>query len=155
MRSSLAAGRRGLLALGTAGVLAGAVGGRSLLPATAASRATVVTVAPAAGASPGAVPPGAAGSVTVDGAAVQMRYGTVQVRVSATRAGGSTTITAVTALQLPSGRSQRYSDYAGPVLAQEAVSAGTAQIQTVSGATYTSTAYRTSLQAALDALAAA
>ncbi|MBV9039559.1 MAG: FMN-binding protein [Acidimicrobiia bacterium] len=61
-------------------------------------------------------------------------------------------MTDVQALQLPSdyARSQQISDYAGPKLRQEALDAQSANIDTVSGATYTSDGYRQSLQSALD-----
>ena len=62
----------------------------------------------------------------------------------------------VTALQLPSGdgNSRRISRVVEPILRDEALTAQTAQIDLVSGATYTSRAYETSLQAALDKAAA-
>jgi uncharacterized protein with FMN-binding domain len=62
----------------------------------------------------------------------------------------------VTALLLPSGdgRSQEISNFAGPELAQQAVAAQNANIDGVSGATYTSESYRSSLQSALDQLPA-
>ncbi len=47
-------------------------------------------------------------------------------------------------------RDQQINSYALPVLAQEAVSAQSAQIDAVSGATVTSDGYITSLQSALD-----
>jgi uncharacterized protein with FMN-binding domain len=62
-------------------------------------------------------------------------------------------ITAVSALHLTdsSGTSVSISAGAEPILRQEAVSAQSAQIDVVSGATYTSEAYKQSLQAAIDA----
>ena len=67
-----------------------------------------------------------------------------------TAAGGK--ITEVTAVQLPSqGRSGYISQSAAPILSGEAMSAQSASIDTVSGATYTSQAYAQSLQSALDA----
>ena len=60
-------------------------------------------------------------------------------------------ITDVTALQLPSGgRSGQISREVEPMLRSEALSAQSANIDGVSGATYTSDAYARSLQAALD-----
>lgn len=98
---------------------------------------------PAATAAPGA----ASGSATVSGPTVSTRFGPVQVRI--TVSGGK--VTEITALQLPSGgRSGRISQAAEPILHDEALSAQSAQIDTVSGATYTSDAYEQSLQAALD-----
>jgi uncharacterized protein with FMN-binding domain len=87
------------------------------------------------------------GSKTVDGPVVSTRYGDVQVEVVV--AGGK--LTNVVALALPTGRrSGQISDYAGPILHQEALQAQSAKIDLVSGATYTSDAYTQSLQAALD-----
>ena len=61
-------------------------------------------------------------------------------------------VTDVTALELPSGgRSGQISREAEPILHDEALSAQSASIDGVSGATYTSLAYEQSLQAALDA----
>jgi uncharacterized protein with FMN-binding domain len=78
---------------------------------------------------------------------VDTRFGTVQVQV--TVEGG--TIVDVTALQLPTGgRNSQESAYAEPILRSEALQAGSASIDTVSGATYTSMGYIQSLQSALD-----
>lgn len=88
-----------------------------------------------------------AGAKTYDGAVVQTRYGTVQVEV--TVQGGK--VTSVSALELPmGGRSGMISGYVAPILSGEALTAQNAQIDLVSGATYTSEAYAQSLQAALD-----
>jgi uncharacterized protein with FMN-binding domain len=96
-------------------------------------------------------PAGSSGSRQVTGTDAPNQYGDVQVRVSAT--GGR--ITQVSAVQLPSGdgRSQQISSFAGPQLAQRALKAQSAKIDGVSGATYTSDSYKTSLQSALDQLA--
>jgi uncharacterized protein with FMN-binding domain len=60
-------------------------------------------------------------------------------------------ITAITAPQLPAGgRSGRISQQVEPILRSEVLAAQGANIDNVSGATYTSTAYAQSLQAALD-----
>jgi uncharacterized protein with FMN-binding domain len=79
---------------------------------------------------------------------VQTRYGPVQLRV--TLQGGR--ITAVTAVQTPEDnpRDQEITGFAVPQLTQEALAAQSAQIDTVSGATYTSEGYIRSLQSALD-----
>jgi uncharacterized protein with FMN-binding domain len=78
----------------------------------------------------------------------QTRFGPVQVQV--TIAGGK--ITDVTALQLPFDhpRSAEISGIVEPMLRSEALAAQSAQIDLISGATYTSDAYAQSLQAALD-----
>jgi len=57
----------------------------------------------------------------------------------------------VSALSLPQGgRSSDISRYAAPQLRREALSAQSAHIDTVSGASYTSAGYAMSLQSALD-----
>ena len=89
------------------------------------------------------------GTKTIVGSTVQTRYGPVQVSVTFT----SGKITAVQALQTPSGHeSTQINAYAAPLLAQEAVAANSANIDTVSGATFTSQAYAQSLQSAIDKL---
>ncbi|MDX2839639.1 FMN-binding protein [Streptomyces ipomoeae] len=89
----------------------------------------------------------AAGAQTLTGSAVQTDYGPVQVRITVN--GGK--ITAAEAVQQPSGgRSTQISGDAIPKLNQAAVAAGSADIDAVSGATYTSAGYKESLQAALD-----
>ena len=96
---------------------------------------------------PAATPAPATGSATVDGPTVGTRYGPVQVEVTIDNG----QITDVTALQLPSGgRSGQISRAVEPMLSSEALSAQSAAIDGVSGATYTSDAYARSLQAALD-----
>jgi uncharacterized protein with FMN-binding domain len=86
------------------------------------------------------------GSAT--GSVVSTRYGDVQVEV--TISGGA--IVDVTALQLPGrdGRSRSIASQAEPILREEALTAQSANIDVLSGATYTSDAYAQSLQSALD-----
>lgn len=84
---------------------------------------------------------------TVTGPVVSYFYGTAQVEV--TLVNGQ--ITNVVALQLPAeGRSGSISQAVEPMLRAEVLSAQSAQIDLISGATYTSEAYATSLQGALD-----
>ncbi|MET3936934.1 FMN-binding protein [Arthrobacter sp. OAP107] len=97
---------------------------------------------------------GAAGAAakaggTYDGEVVQTRFGTVQVQITVK----SGQISDVTALKLTDaeGRSVQISNYAAPILRDEVLQAQSANVQTVGGATVTSDAYLTSLQAALDA----
>jgi uncharacterized protein with FMN-binding domain len=84
---------------------------------------------------------------TVTGPVVSTRYGDVQVAVNIS----GRRVTDVQAPQLPydQARSASISQYVAPVLRSEALAAQSAQIDTVSGATYTSDAYAQSLQAAL------
>ena len=79
---------------------------------------------------------------------VSTRWGTVQVEITVD--GGQ--LTDVAALQLPGGdrRSASISSRVEPTLRSQALSAQSAEIDGVSGATYTSVAYSRSLQAALD-----
>ncbi|MEV6418283.1 FMN-binding protein [Streptomyces sp. NPDC051662] len=85
---------------------------------------------------------------TYTGDPVDTQYGTVQV--AATVRGGE--LSAVKVLQVPSGsgRDQQITAYAVPRLTQEALTAHSAHIDAVSGASYTSQGYTQSLQSALD-----
>jgi uncharacterized protein with FMN-binding domain len=106
---------------------------------------------PGAVATPTPTAPPAAGaksSGTITGQAVDTPYGTVQVQITLTAG----RISDIQAVQLPSDRrrSAMISQYVGPILRSEALSAQSAQIDLVSGATYTSQGYAQSLQSALD-----
>lgn len=106
---------------------------------TAGSNGSTATATPA--------PAAAGGTTEVTGPTVSTRFGPVQVQLEIS--GGR--LQDVVAVQLPSGgRSGRISVYAEAILHQEALSAKSASIDAVSGATYTSRAYAQSLQAALD-----
>lgn len=83
---------------------------------------------------------------TISGSAVTMPYGTVQVQLTVS----GKTITGVNVLQAPSGRNQQFTDYAVPTLTQEVLSAQTANVSIVSGATFVSDAF---LQSTADAIA--
>jgi uncharacterized protein with FMN-binding domain len=94
----------------------------------------------------------AARRLVATGPVVPNRYGPVQVKATVVVTGSALRIAAVTALQLPSGgQSGAISGRAGPQLRHEALTAQSANLQTVSGASYTSDGYRRSLQGALDA----
>lgn len=86
---------------------------------------------------------------TVTGSVVSTRYGNVQLR--ARISGGR--LTSIQAVQLPSGdpKSSEISSFAEPQLRQSALAKQSANVDAVSGATYTSAGYRTALQSALDA----
>ncbi|WP_127358840.1 FMN-binding protein [Actinacidiphila soli] len=130
------------------------------LPQTAASPTT-----PSAGASsPASASPSASSSTkstkgtkgtkgttttkTVTGDTIQTRYGPVQVQITL-KAGK---LSAVNVLQVPQDnpRDAEIAQYSVPVLTQEALAAQSASINSVSGATYTSQGYISSLQSALD-----
>jgi uncharacterized protein with FMN-binding domain len=94
----------------------------------------------------------AAGTSTITGAATQTEYGVVQVRL--TVAGGK--ITKAEAVQAPKGgTSDQKTALSVPKLNQEAVATQSADITSVSGATYTSGGYKQSLQSAIDKMKAA
>ena len=97
---------------------------------------------------PSTTAPATAGGTPTDGPVIDTRFGPVQVEavVSGNR------LTDVTFLQYPDDarRSQQINLRAMPTLVQESLTAQSAEVDTVSGATYTSEAYTESLQAALD-----
>ncbi|HYN48237.1 MAG TPA: FMN-binding protein [Candidatus Nanopelagicales bacterium] len=133
----------------TAGTPVAATGGATPTSAPAATQPSAPM--PSASTAPAPAAPANAGlrDGTIDGAVVDTRWGTVQVQV--TISGGA--ITDVTALQLPSGdqHSADISSRVEPLLRSSALVVQGAEIDVVSGATYTSLAYAQSLQAALDA----
>jgi len=88
------------------------------------------------------------GSRTVTGSVAQTQWGPVQVQLTVTGA----KIVDVKVLQYPdgNGRDAEINSYALPILTQETVSAQSASISMVSGATVTSDGYLQSLQSALD-----
>jgi uncharacterized protein with FMN-binding domain len=127
------------------------------------SAATSSAAASSAASSPAATPSSAAATAssassattkTVTGSAVRVgeggrSFGVVQVRLTLTNG----KVTAATTVQDPEDdpHSAQISQFAVPILNQEVLSAQSASIDAVSGATYTSGAYAQSVQAALDA----
>jgi uncharacterized protein with FMN-binding domain len=89
------------------------------------------------------------GGKTYSGSIAQTRWGPVQVTI--TVAGSKITDVAVPTYPNGNHRDQEINAYALPILTQETLSAQSADIDTVSGATVTSDGYKESLQAALDA----
>lgn len=90
----------------------------------------------------------AAGSQTITGSVAQTEWGPVQVEITVS----GSQITHVQVLQYPNDNPKdvQINSYALPVLVDETLSAQSADIQMVSGATVTSDGYISSLQAALD-----
>lgn len=110
---------------------------------------SAATPTPTASAS--ATPTAAASKVkdgSYTGSTYSTRFGNVQVKV--TISGGK--ITDVTPLQLTNsdGRSVQISNRAAPILRQEVLAAQSAKVSNVSGATYTTQGYLSSLQSALS-----
>jgi uncharacterized protein with FMN-binding domain len=91
---------------------------------------------------------GTASAKTVTGDASNTMYGPVQVQITVK----SRKITAVNVIQYPNGTSRdaQINAFAIPELTQETLTANSATIDMVSGATYTSNGYISSLQSALD-----
>jgi uncharacterized protein with FMN-binding domain len=116
---------------------------------TAPNPDTGTSSAPATSPAVTSAPPSpAAGSRSVAGDPVDTRYGAVQVQLTLS----GSRITAVKFLKLEAfdRRSQEINSYAAPILVKETLQAQRAQVDTVSGATYTSDGYEQSVQSALD-----
>lgn len=131
----------------TAGALpsAGLAGGATSTASPTTSAGTGSSSGTGSAASTGS---SATSAKTFSGSAVQTRYGTVQVGITVS----GTKITNVSFLQLTSDdpRSAEINSEAGPQLLQETLDAQSANIDTISGATYTTDGYVQSLQSALD-----
>ncbi|WSQ14567.1 FMN-binding protein [Streptomyces sp. NBC_01231] len=139
--------------LASAATVSGMVLLLSLKPHTTPSvTGTATSPAPSSSSSASGGATGSSGSATgtqtLTGDSVQTRYGPVQVRVTL-KNGKLTDVTAVTYPQ-ENPRDQQINAYAIPQLTREALTAQSADIDTVSGATYTSEGYHDSLQSALD-----
>lgn len=125
-------------------------------PATTATTATTLaatTATTAAAATTVATAAGIVADGSYVGDAASNRWGTVQVQV--VYSGGQ--ITDVQILSYPDGdrKSVSINEGALPTLIGASITAQSADVDTVSGATYTSVSYRESLQSAIDAALAA
>jgi uncharacterized protein with FMN-binding domain len=92
--------------------------------------------------------PAQATTRSATGPAVNFGYGTIAVRV--TVSGTRIVRVSVASLSTLEPTSQQISSYAIPTLRSQVISAQSASINGVSGATYTSEGYAKSVQAALD-----
>jgi uncharacterized protein with FMN-binding domain len=117
-------------------------------PHSRAPTATAVTTTSTSASSSAQSRSSSSSEKTVTGNAISTRYGNVQLKV--TTSGGQ--ITKIEAVQLPSSdpKSSEISSFAVPQLSQSALTAQSANVNVVSGATYTSDGYKTALQSALD-----
>ena len=128
--------------------------GRSGTASAAKAKAKVKGAAskPASGATPEASSPGTPSSIrTAVGPQVNYNWGVLSVSVAVSGA----KITKVGIASLDDGgnpRSQSIDQYSIPLLEQQALAAQSANIQGVSGASYTSAGFKQSLQAALQQL---
>jgi uncharacterized protein with FMN-binding domain len=117
-------------------------------PSTATTAAPAPAPGPASGSRSASGTTGSSGTRTVVGDAEDTRYGPVQVELVVTNG----TISDVVALQLPDRerRDVEIDGQAVPILRQEVLSAQSAKIDAVSGASYTSSGYAWSVQSAID-----
>jgi uncharacterized protein with FMN-binding domain len=122
---------------------------RGTPPSRGASSTTPTSSANTGGTSP----PPTSGSTTTGsatGALEQYGYGELSVKVSVK--GGRIVTARVVDLRTAESYSQQLAQQVIPMLKSEVLSAQSAQISAVSGATYTSEAYAASLQSALSKL---
>lgn len=140
--------------LASAATVSGIVLLLSLKPASDPASASAQGAAAQQTAAAQASPQGgtsATGTTTVTGAVAQTQYGAVQVRLTVSNG----KITKAEAVQAPKGgTSDQKTALSVPKLNQETVTAQSANIDSVSGATYTSGGYKQSLQSAIDKMKA-
>ena len=106
---------------------------------------TAATTPKAATPKPAATKTPKAASGVFSGPSVNVNYGNVQVQITVSNG----RITNAVALQAPSGRNDRFTQMAIPILKQQTLAAQSDQIQGASGASYTSYGWFKSLQGAL------
>jgi uncharacterized protein with FMN-binding domain len=82
---------------------------------------------------------------TFTGPSINVNYGNVQVKITVVNG----RITDAVAVKAPSGKNDRYTNMAVPILKAQTLKAQSANIQGASGASYTSYGWHTSLQGAL------
>jgi uncharacterized protein with FMN-binding domain len=111
--------------------------------ASASATATASATPTAAATTPAAAP--AAKSGTFTGPSVYVNYGNVQVQITVVNG----RITDAIAVKAPSGKNDRYTNMAVPILKQQTLAAQSANIKGASGASYTSYGWFKSLQGAL------
>jgi uncharacterized protein with FMN-binding domain len=99
---------------------------------------------------PGSTTPATAAAHSATGQDVQYRYGDLQLKV--TEVGTRITSISIVADDATDPRSTEINGQALPILQSQAMAAQSANIDGVSGATFTSAAYQQALQSALDSL---
>jgi hypothetical protein len=146
------AGFAGVLGLSgrTAPAASAALKGTGHAPATQPGRGGSGTSTAGGGSGSGGQPAAGGQVQSATGPVTPYGYGELDVRV--TVSGSRITNVAVPLLRVAEPYSQQLASQVIPMLKSEVLAAGSAQINGVSGATYTSQAYATSLQAALDKL---
>ena len=120
---------------------------KSAKPVATKSGAGTNTTAPAADAPATQAPAASTTSIngTFTGPSVNVNYGNVQVKITVVNG----RITDAVAVKAPTGKNDRYTNMAVPILKAQTLKAQSANIQGASGASYTSYGWFTSLQGAL------
>jgi uncharacterized protein with FMN-binding domain len=120
---------------------------KSAKPVATKSSAGANTTAPAAEAPASQAPAASTTSIngTFTGPSVNVNYGNVQVKITVVNG----RITDAVAVKAPTGKNDRYTNMAVPILKAQTLKAQSANIQGASGASYTSYGWFTSLQGAL------
>ena len=113
--------------------------------ATKSSGTNTVATAPATQAPATTAPVTTAINGTFTGPSVNVNYGNVQVKITVVNG----RITDAVAVKAPSGKNDRYTNMAVPILKAQTLKAQSANIQGASGASYTSYGWFTSLQGAI------
>jgi uncharacterized protein with FMN-binding domain len=107
------------------------------------------TTAPAATQAPATTAPATTSAKSINGTftgpSVFVNYGNVQVKITV----ANSRITDAVAVVAPSGRNDRWTNMAVPILKAQTLKAQSANIQGASGASYTSYGWFTSLQGAI------
>ena len=142
-------------ALLIAGGTVGGLGAVLMITPPNLSKTTLIaidTATPAPSAKPSTAAPTAAPAKPVGGVTgsftgdpVTMRYGIVQVKITVENG----KITDAQAVQAPSGSNDRYTQKAVPVLHQQTIAIQSANVQGVSGASFTSYGWYESLASAI------
>ena len=114
-------------------------------PTKSASTNNSQSQAPAATQTPTVAPVTKSATGTFTGDVVNVRYGNVQVKITVENG----KITDAQAVQAPSGRNDRWTQMAVPILRQQTLQAQSAHISGASGASFTSYGWYTSLVSAL------
>ena len=118
--------------------------------ATKSSGATAAaTTEPAATTAPATTAPATNSKTSINGTftgpSINVNYGNVQVKITVVDG----RITDAVAVKAPSGKNDRYTNMAVPILKAQTLKAQSANIQGASGASYTSYGWHISLQGAL------
>ena len=135
----------------TASATATAAATKSAKPvATKGSGATAAaTIEPAATTAPAITAPATNSKTSINGTftgpSINVNYGNVQVKITVVNG----RITDAVAVKAPSGKNDRWTNMAVPILKAQTLAAQSANIQGASGASYTSYGWYTSLQGAL------